>query len=94
MGEYNEAQRKTKAILDAMEWLEYSWLDKHSGRDKDTVSADVDLLAQKYFLDAQLVWVGNLGFEATYADRAPIADLPAGFDWPTDPEMEIELKRL
>lgn len=30
--------------------------------------------------------------ETTYADRKPIADLPACFDWPTDPEMEIELK--
>lgn len=72
--------------------FDYSWIDRHSGRDKDTVSTDVDLLAQKYFLDAQLVWVGNLGMEATYAKRKPIADLPADFDWPTDPEMEVELK--
>ena len=72
--------------------LDYSWIDRHSGRDKDTVSAEFDVLAQKYFLDAQLVWVGNLGLEATYADRAPIDDLPEGFDWPTDPEMELEIK--
>lgn len=26
MGDYNEAQRKTKAILDVLEWLEYSWV--------------------------------------------------------------------
>lgn len=72
--------------------LDYQWIDPHSGRDKDTVSAEFDLLAQKYFLDAQLVWVGNLGLEATWADRAPIAGLPAGFEWPTDPEVELELK--
>ena len=72
--------------------LEHSWIDKHSGRDKDTTNIDVDLLAQKYFLDAQLVWVGNVGVEATYAKRKPIADLPAGFDWPTGNEMEVELK--
>jgi hypothetical protein len=72
--------------------LEHSWVDKHSGQDKDTTSADFDVLMQKYFLDAQLVWVGNVGLEATYAKRKPIAGLPADFDWPTDPEMEVELK--
>lgn len=72
--------------------LEYQWIDTHSGRDKDTVSGEIDLLLQKYFLDAQLVWVGNLGTEATWAKRKDIANLPADFEWPTDPEMEIELK--
>ena len=28
---------------------------------------------------------------STYADRSFIPNLPAGFDWPTDPEMEIEV---
>lgn len=72
--------------------LDYSWLDHHSGEDKDTASFEVDLIGQKYFLDGQLIWVTNVGLESTYADRAPIDDLPEGFDWPTDPEMEIELK--
>ncbi|MES1240821.1 MAG: DUF6662 family protein [Acidobacteriota bacterium] len=72
--------------------LDYSWLDHHSGEDKDTASFEMDLIGQKYFLDGQLVWVGNLGLESTYADRAPIDDLPEGFDWPTDPEMELEIK--
>lgn len=72
--------------------LDYQWIDRHSGRDKDTVSAEFELLAQKYFLDAQLVWAGNVGVEGTWADRAPIADLPADFEWPTDPEVELELK--
>jgi hypothetical protein len=72
--------------------LEHSWIDRHSGQDKDTTSADFDVLMQKYFLDAQLVWVGNLGLEATYAKRKPIANLPADFDWPTSNEMEVELK--
>lgn len=71
--------------------LEHSWLDPHSGRDKNTTSVALDLLAQKYFLDDQLIGVANFGIESTYAERAPINDLPADFDWPTDPEMEIEL---
>jgi len=72
--------------------LDYSWLDHHSGEDKNTASFEIDLIGQKYFLDGQLVWVGNLGLESTYADRKPIDDLPEGFDWPTDPEMELEIK--
>ncbi|MCE9679153.1 hypothetical protein LZP69_08195 [Shewanella sp. AS1] len=72
--------------------LDYDWLDKHSGQDKDTLSLDLGLQTQKYMLEGELIWVGNLGVETTYADRAEIANLPANFDWPTDPEMEIELK--
>lgn len=72
--------------------LEYEWLDKHSGQNKRSITVDVDILAQKYFLDGQLVWVGNLGMETTWDDRSYIAGLPEGFDWPQDPEMEIGLK--
>lgn len=72
--------------------LETLVLDPHSGRDKDTASLGLDLLLQKNFAGDALVTVLNLGTEATYADRAPIDDLPEDFDWPTDPEMEIELK--
>jgi hypothetical protein len=72
--------------------LNYSWRDPHSGRDKNTISSEFEFLFQKYFLDGRLTWVGNLGLETTYADRAPLAVLPPGFDWPTEPEMEIELK--
>lgn len=71
--------------------LDYAWIDKHSGEDKDTVSAEVDLIGQKYFLDGELIWVGNLELEGTYADRGEIDDLPPGFEWPTDPEIELEL---
>ncbi|MDX1802905.1 MAG: DUF6662 family protein [Alcanivorax sp.] len=72
--------------------VNYDWLDPHSGQDKDTLSMELKLLAQKYFMEGRLIWVGNLGMESTYADRAEIDNLPAGFDWPTDPEMEIEFK--
>lgn len=72
--------------------LNYDWIDPHSGQDKDTLSAEFKLLAQKYFMEGQLVWMSNAGIEATYATRAPIANLPANFEWPTDPEMEIELR--
>ncbi|MFT7414365.1 MAG: hypothetical protein ACI9FO_001024 [Methylophagaceae bacterium] len=71
--------------------LSYDWLDPHSGKDKDTTSMELQLLAQKYFMDGQLIWMGNLGLETTYAKRAAIANLPDDFEWPTDPEMEIGL---
>ncbi len=71
--------------------LEHSWLDPHSGQDKDTTSLGLDLLLQKNFLDDQLIGVANFGIESTYAKRDAIANLPAGFEWPTNPEMEIEL---
>lgn len=72
--------------------LEYDWIDPHSGQDKDTYSLATGLQVQNYMLEGELIWVGNLGIEATYAKRDEIAGLPADFDWPTDPEMEIELK--
>ena len=70
--------------------LSYDWLDKHSGQDKDSYSLELQLLAQKYFFEGQMTWVGNVGIEATHADRGELSNLPAGFEWPTDPEMEIE----
>lgn len=74
----------------------YDWRDPHSGRDKDKYSAELKLLAQKYALDGQLVWVGNLGLETAYADRGGLDNLPINddtgepLDWPTEPEVEIE----
>jgi hypothetical protein len=65
-------------------------LDPHSGQDKDIFSTELKLLLQKFFLDDQLIVVANIGMESTMAKRKPIADLPVDFDWPTDPEMEIE----
>ncbi len=88
--------------------LNYAWLDPHSGKDKKTGSAETGLQLQKNFLDDQLVLVGNAAVEATMADRAPLSaadqaaadaaiqamsgDPAAAFEWPTDPEMEIEFK--
>ncbi len=76
--------------------LGYSWLDPHSGLDKDIYSVEAKLLAQKYFMEGQLVWAGNLGIESTYARRAPLsadrqASLPVDYDWPNHNEMEVEL---
>ncbi len=71
--------------------LDHNWLDPHSGKDKDTTSLEMQLLMQKYFFDGQLIWAGNVGTEFTYAKRDNINNLPAGFEWPTDPEMELEL---
>ena len=69
----------------------YATLDPHSGQDKVQKSMELKLLLQKYFLDDQLIFVTNIGGEATNAKRGTIDNLPAGFDWPTDPEMEIGL---
>jgi hypothetical protein len=71
--------------------LSYDWLDKHSGQDKDSYTIEGKLAAQKYFMEGQLIWVGNIGVEATHADRHKINNLPADFEWPTTPEMEIGL---
>ena len=71
--------------------LSYFWRDVHSGQDKDSYSFETILIAQKYFMEGQLVAVGNLGIEATSAQRAEIDGLPPDFEWPTDPEMESEL---
>ncbi len=70
--------------------LIYDRLDAHSGQDKDKYSLEAQLLAQKYFLEGQLVWVANIGTEATHATRGAIANLPADFEWPTAPEIEWE----
>jgi len=70
----------------------HSVVDPHSGQDKNTTQLEVAVQAQKYFAEGQVVWVGNGALEATYAKRDAIANLPADFEWPTDPEMEIELK--
>lgn len=88
--------------------LKQNWLDPHSGKDKDTTKADFGLQLQKFFLDDQLVAIVNTGIEATYAKRAPLdaatqssadasmraltSDPSASFEWPTKPEMEIELR--
>jgi len=75
----------------------YNWLDPHSGQDKTTYQVDMKLLAQKYFMDGQVVLAGNLGLESTYAQREAIASLPTNdatgepLEWPTTPEMEIEV---
>lgn len=77
--------------------LGYDWLDKHSGQDKDRYAIELEILAQKYFMEGQVIWVGNVGTGAVYAKRDKLSDsrmesLPEGYEWPTDPEMEIELK--
>lgn len=72
--------------------LDYSWIDPHSGQPKDTSSFEIELLLQKYFLEGELVLVNNFGIESTYAHRRHVDDLPPDFEWPTHPEMELELK--
>jgi hypothetical protein len=75
--------------LSATGAFEYGWLDKHSGQTKTEYEVSGEIQAQKYFLEGQLTWVGNVGVRAAYEKRSAIAKLPEGFDWPTDPEMEI-----
>lgn len=71
--------------------LSYFSRDMHSGQDKDSYSFETILILQKYFMEGELIAAGNLGLEATSAKRAPIAGLPDDFEWPTHPEMEIEV---
>ena len=71
--------------------VEVNRLDPHSGQDKLEYEAHTVLAAQKYFMQGQLIWIGNIGLKAGYEDRKAIANLPEGFDWPTTPEMEIEV---
>jgi hypothetical protein len=75
--------------LSGMVTLGYGILDRHSGQKKTEYEVKTQLHAQKYFLEGQLTWVGNIGVRAAYELRKSIANLPDGFDWPTDPEMEI-----
>lgn len=70
--------------------LDYLVLDPHSGRDKDTISIDLEVQLQKYFLEGQLIWAANFGTEGTRATRKPIDNLPEDFEWPTGMEVEIE----
>ncbi|MGM9489088.1 DUF6662 family protein [Ideonella sp. YS5] len=78
--------------LSSISTFEYGWIDPHSGRKKTEFEFESTLAAQKYFLEGQLTWVGNIGLRAAYEKRAAISNLPEGFDWPTDPEMEINAK--
>jgi hypothetical protein len=70
---------------------EIKTLDPHSGQKKTEYEVRTVLAAQKYFMQGQLIWVGNLGLKAGHETRKPIANLPDDFDWPTTPEMEIEI---
>jgi len=70
--------------------MQFLTLDPTSGQDKDTWSSEVKLLLQKFFFDDQLIVAFNGGIESTIAKRKPIDGLPPDFEWPTDPEVEIE----
>ena len=72
--------------------LDQGWSDSHSGQKKDTTSFEALLMLQKYFMEGQAIWATNFGIESTRAKRYAIDNLPSGFEWPTEPEMEIELK--
>ena len=72
--------------------ISQGWQDSHSGQKKDTTSTELEFLLQKYFFEGEMILVGNLGLESTYAERSSIAGLPAGFEWPAYPEMELGYK--
>ncbi|WP_028101692.1 DUF6662 family protein [Pseudoduganella violaceinigra] len=78
--------------LSAYTSFEYGRLDVHSGQRKRELEFEAQLQAQKYFLEGQLTWVGNIGLRAAHEKRYAIDNLPEGFDWPTKPEMEISTK--
>lgn len=70
--------------------LLHRWIDPHSGLRKAQYTFQHTISAQKYFLEGELITTANVGIEATHALRAPVDNLPAGFEWPVHPEMEIE----
>jgi hypothetical protein len=72
--------------------FEWSTIDPHSGQDKSSLSAEYGLALQSYFMDGQVVWMANTALESTIADRAHISGLDPAVEWPTDPEVEIEMK--
>ena len=88
--------------------LQQNWLDPHSGKDKDVTKFELGLQLQKLLLEDQLSLMLNTGLEGTYAKRAALdsatqaaadaemqaltGDASASFEWPTEPEMEIEFK--
>lgn len=78
--------------LSARASIGFGRLDRHSGRRKSEIEVDFGLQAQKYFMEGQLVWVGNANVSAAQAKRAAIANLPVGFEWPTTPENEINFR--
>jgi hypothetical protein len=71
--------------------FDYNWVDGHSGQDKDSYTSELLFIVQKYFLEGELIWPSNFGIETTYAKRYHIDGLPTGFEWPTEPEMEVGL---
>ena len=78
--------------LSAITSIEFGRLDPHSGQSKSEVEVELEMQVQKYFLEGQLVWVGNLGGRAAREKRKAIANLPEGFDWPAEPEMELQTR--
>lgn len=68
------------------------WIDSHSGQGKDKYVYENYLLLQKYFLEGQMIWTGNLAIEASHSTRAFIPGLDPNVEWSTNPEMEIETK--
>lgn len=71
--------------------LTYFGRDVHSGQDKNVFSFETFLIAQKYFMEGQMIAVGNIGIEAANARRANLTGLPPDFEWPNHPEMEIQI---
>ena len=72
--------------------LTHNVIDPHSGQKKNATKLEVGAQLQKYFAEGQVVWAANAALEATYARRAALSNLPADFEWSTDPEVEIESK--
>lgn len=72
--------------------LNVDWIDPHSGQKKNKIEFELGLQLQKLYAEGQVNWVSNAVLETTRAKRKAIANLPADFEWSTDPEMEIGLK--
>ncbi len=52
----------------------YATLDKHSGKDKEIWSLESGLAIEKYLMEGQLTWRGNLSVKALHTTRGEIAN--------------------
>ena len=52
----------------------YETLDKHSGKDKEVWSLESGIAIEKYLMEGQLTWRGNLAIKAIHATRGEVAN--------------------
>ena len=68
----------------------YETLDKHSGKDKEVWSLESGLAIEKYLMEGQLTWRGNIAIKAVHATRGEVATgFEAGDEGPLQDYAEL-----